>query len=200
MPHLQRIVQDSLMSDEERQAYHDSIKADSYMRRLAFYYLGRREHSKHELRQKLLAKGCDASKVEDLLIEFEQEGYQSDVRMTLTVIKAGIAKKHGKMRIHQTLKSHHLTTISSVSDITAWIDAHADFFAELMTDDSDDTAHYEVDWLTQAVAARVKKYGDAIPTDPKQKAKQLRFLQYRGYETGVCFEALKHNLETLDNR
>lgn len=200
MPDLQRIIQDGLMSDEERQAYHDSIKGDSYMRWLAFYYLGRREHSKHELREKLLAKGCDANKVEALLTEFETEGYQSDARMTSALIKAGIAKKHGKVRIYQTIKNHRLSTISSTSDIAVWMDTHADFFDELMADDSDDMAHYAVDWLTQAVAARVKKYGDTIPTDPKQKAKQLRFLQYRGYEMNVCFEALKHNLKTLDDR
>ena len=47
-------IQRQLMSDEARQAYHAKIKAESYMRWLAFYYLGRREHSQKELRDKLM--------------------------------------------------------------------------------------------------------------------------------------------------
>lgn len=93
------------MTDEQRQAYHAKIKADSYMRWLAFYYLGRREHSQKELKQKLLAKNCNPDAVEKLLIEFAQEGYQSDERMTSALIKDGINKNHGIIRIFQTLKN-----------------------------------------------------------------------------------------------
>lgn len=196
-------IQSQLMSDEERTAYHAKIKGESYMRWLAFYYLGRREHSKKELREKLLAKECEPQAVEDLLQEFESEGYQSDERMTSALIKDGIGKKHGKIRILQTLKKHGLSTISSVDDIQMWIDEHGEFFSDLMInatakEQENLNENYAVDWLAQAVEARVKKYGEAIPTEPKEKARQLRFLQYRGFDMSVCFDALKHNLDTLD--
>lgn len=200
-------IQSQLMSDEEREAYHAKIKGESYMRWLAFYYLGRREHSKKELREKLLAKECEPQAVEDLLEEFEQEGYQSDDRMTSALIKDGIGKKHGKIRIFQTLKKHGLTTISSATELQNWIDEHYEFFSDLIINPSTETEeqeslneNYEIDWLSQAVEARVKKYGDSIPTDPKEKSRQLRFLQYRGFDMSVCFEALKYNLESLAER
>lgn len=196
-----------LMTDEERQAYHDKLKGESYMRWLAFYYLGRREHSKKELRDKLLAKDCEVDAVDALLTEFEAEGYQSDERMTSALIKEGIGKQHGTLRIFQTLKKHGLTTVGSVSGINQWIDTHNDFFEDLLLNDIEadsiedsNEAAYEVDWLAQAVEARVRKYGNAIPTDPKEKARQLRFLQYRGFGADVCFDALKYDLTTLANR
>lgn len=203
-------IENQLMTDEERQAHHAKIKGESYMRWLAFYYLGRREHSQKELRDKLLAKECNPEAVEALLKEFIEEGYQSDERMTSAVIKDSIGKKHGTIRIYQTLKKHGLTTIKSASQINAWIDEHSDFFNDLLINDIKDdmdeaittqtSENYEVDWLAQAVEARVRKYGDTIPTDQKEKARQLRFLQYRGFGMDVCFEALKHDLTTVHER
>ena len=202
-------LQSQLMSEEERQAYRDKVKGEAYMRWLAFYYLGRREQSQKELREKLLAKDCDPEAVETLLLEFAQEGYQSDDRMTSALIKDGITKKHGTIRIYQTLKKHGLTTIKSANAINTWIEEHTDFFSDLLVNDIEDTDNtpqddaaeiYEVDWLQQAVEARVRKYGDDIPIDPKEKARQLRFLQYRGFGMDVCFDALKYNLATLGER
>lgn len=205
---LLETVQNQLMTDEERQAYHAKLKADSYMRWLAFYYLGRREQSRHELREKLLAKDCDPQAVEALLQEFIDEGYQSDERMTSALIKEGIGKNYGTIRIYQTLKKHGLATVKSASQINTWIDEHPEFFNDLIINDieqdndSDDdpNENYEVDWLQQAVEARVRKYGDSIPTDPKEKARQLRFLQYRGFGMDVCFDALKYDLASLAER
>lgn len=205
MKDLLHNIQNQLMTDKERQAYHAKIKADSYMRWLAFYYLGRREQSQHELREKLLAKDCDPDSVELLLQEFIEEGYQSDERMTSALIKEGIGKNYGTIRIFQSLKKHGLTTLTSASQINTWIEEHPDFFNDLIINDiekDEETAedlneNYEVDWLQQAVEARCRKYGDAIPAEPKEKARQLRFLQYRGFDMGICFEALKHNLNTL---
>lgn len=202
-------IESQLMTDEERQAYHAKLKGESYMRWLAFYYLGRREHSKKELRDKLLAKDCDTEAVEALLTEFEQEGYQSDERMTSAMIKEGIGKGHGHQRIYQAMKKRGLTTLKSAKAIDTWIAEHAEFFNDLILNDIEDDSdnpsetlddNYTVDWLQQAVEARCRKYGDSIPTDPKEKARQLRFLQYRGFGMDVCFEALKYDLASVAER
>lgn len=212
-------IQAQLMTDEQRAAHHAQIKQDAYMRWLAFYYLGRREHSAQELRDKLLAKGCEAARVEALLVEFAAEGYQSDTRMTTALIAAGIRKGHGRTRIWQAIKRHGLKTLHSARAIDSWISEHAEFFtpddspttgttgasnpthadAHATTDNTTSDAT-EVDWLTLAVETRVKKFGSAIPTTPKEKARQLRFLQYRGFDTSVCFDALQHDLDSLAAR
>ena len=204
-------IQRQLMSDEARQAYHAKIKAESYMRWLAFYYLGRREHSQKELRDKLLAKACDADAIEALLLEFASEGYQSDERMTSAMIKEGIGKGYGHQRIWHDCKKRGLTTLKSARDIDAWIEQHADFFSDLLINDIEPSPNpaqtdlspqvvFEADWLLQAVQARVKKYGNDRPIDQKEKARQLRFLQYRGFALDVCFQALQHDLSSLAER
>lgn len=165
-----------------------------YLRWLAFYYLGKREHSQKELRGKLLAKDCDPVAVDELLVEFVEKGYQSDERMTSALIKDGLGKNHGAMRILQTLKKHGLSTVSSVKGVQMWIDEHGEFFGELENNREDET----VDWLAQAVSARCKKYGNTIPTDPKEKVRQLRFLQYRGFDMDICFRALKMTLDDFE--
>ena len=39
------------------------------------------------------------------------------------------------------------------------------------------------DWFALARAVRVRKFGDALPGDFAEKARQMRFLQYRGFES-----------------
>lgn len=170
-------------------------RAINYMRWLAFYYLSKRELSQHELRQKLLAKDCDADAVEMLLIEFAEKGYQSDERCAYMIIRESIRKARGKQYIHQAFKEARLNFDSSLDDMIAQagIDTLTDGTAL-------DSCHDKIDWLYLAVEARCKKYGNAPPQTPKEKAKQLRFLQYRGYEMSVCFDALKYTLDDLKDR
>jgi len=42
----------------------------------------------------------------------------------------------------------------------------------------------EVDWYALAREVRVKKYGSDTPKEWKDKAKQMRFLQSRGFTMG----------------
>ena len=165
-------------------------RATNYMRWLAFYYLSNRELSRYELRQKLLTKDCDPVAVDALIEEFADKGYQSDERCAAMLIRESIRKGRGKIHIRQALKSAHITLPDSLDALIeqARIDSLTDGTA-LADDDGE-----EVDWLRLAVEARTRKYGDSIPTTPKEKARQLRFLQYRGFEMGVCLDALKLRL------
>ena len=52
----------------------------------------------------------------------------------------------------------------------------------------------EVDWFAEALATKVKKYGTEVATDPKLKAKQIRFLQYRGYSMDVIFKVIQFDI------
>ena len=57
----------------------------------------------------------------------------------------------------------------------------------------------EVDWFAEALATKVKKYGAEVATDPKLKAKQIRFLQYRGYSMDVIFKVIQFDVENEDS-
>ncbi len=169
-----------------------------YLRWLAFYYLSKKELSRHQLRDKLIAKGCDPAAVDALLHEFAKKGYQSDERCATMMVREAVRKGRGIRYIAQSLRKAGLDAkdfggmnalicladTSSVSDGTI-----------LESDDESD----DIDWLKLAVEARSKKYGKHLPKDPKDKARQLRFLQYRGFEAAVCFEALKMTPDDFDD-
>ena len=188
-----------LRTPEQRQADIDAIKAESRLRWLAFYYLSRREYGKAELKQKLLDKEQDPEKIDALLDEFEEKGYQSDYRTTLMLIRENIRKGRGRGRIKQEFYRKKIAMPGNIDELIDMANAESEEFSEFI-DDSADNLVEGIDWLKLAVSARTKKYGDDIPTAQKDKARQLRFLQYRGFNTDICFEALNYTLETLDER
>jgi regulatory protein len=136
------------------------------LRGLAFAMLGRREHSQNEFKQKLLDLDADPTEVEELVKEFQTSQYQSDQRMADMIVRANIRKGRGPVRVKQTLRERSVD-------------------AELAQDNLAET-----DWLTLARALRVKKFGVELPTDQKEKARQLRFLQYRGFDMQTCSQAV----------
>ncbi|WP_296238035.1 regulatory protein RecX [Psychrobacter sp. UBA5136] len=188
-----------LRTPEQRQADIDAIKAESRLRWLAFYYLSRREYGKAELKQKLLDKEQDPDKIDALLDEFAEKGYQSDYRTTLTLIRENIRKGRGRARIKQEFYHKKLAMPANIDELIDMANAESEEFSEFV-DDSADNLVDGVDWLKLAVTARTKKYGNDIPTEQKDKARQLRFLQYRGFTSDICFAALNYTLETLDER
>jgi len=188
-----------LRTPEQKQAEIDAIKAESRLRWLAFYYLSRREYGKAELKQKLIDKEQDPEKIDALLDEFEEKGYQSDYRTTLMLIRENIRKGRGRGRIKQEFYRKKIAMPGNIDELIDMANSESEEFSEFV-DDSADNLVDGVDWLKLAVVARTKKYGDDIPTEQKDKAKQLRFLQYRGFNTDICFAALNYTVETLDER
>ncbi|PYE39050.1 regulatory protein RecX [Psychrobacter fozii] len=188
-----------LRTPEQKQAEIDAIKAESRLRWLAFYYLSRREYGKAELKQKLIDKEQDPEKVDALLDEFEEKGYQSDYRTTLMLIRENIRKGRGRGRIKQEFYRKKITMPGNIDELIDMANTESEEFSEFV-DDNDDNLVDGVDWLKLAVTARTKKYGDDIPIEQKYKARQLRFLQYRGFNTDICFAALNYTLDTLDER
>ena len=188
-----------LRTPEQKQAEIDAIKAESRLRWLAFYYLSRREYGKAELKQKLIDKEQDPEKVDALLDEFEEKGYQSDYRTTLMLIRENIRKGRGRGRIKQEFYRKKIAMPGNIDELIDMANSDSEEFSEFV-DDSADNLVDGVDWLKLAVVARTRKYGDDIPTEQKDKAKQLRFLQYRGFNTDICFAALNYTVETLDER
>lgn len=188
-----------LRSPEQKQAEIDAIKAESRLRWLAFYYLSRREYGKAELRQKLIDKEQDLESINALLDEFEQKGYQSDYRTTLMLIRENLRKGRGRARIKQDFYKKKIAMPSNIDELIDMANAESEAFSEFVDEDENSLVE-GVDWLKLAVEARTKKYGNDIPVEQKDKAKQLRFLQYRGFKGDVCFEALNYTLDTLDER
>jgi len=119
--------------------------------------LSRREHSQHELLQKLSAKEFDRSEINELLEEFKEKNWQSDTRFAESYSRSRWLKGFGPIRIQLELQARGID--SSINDV---LDEQPDW-TELLRD------------------LHSKKYGRQAPNDLKERAKRTRFLLHKGY-------------------
>ncbi len=137
------------------------------MRRQAILSLTRREHSAKELLQKLIRKGYESEQVLALLDNLIDEGLQSDQRFAENYVRFRRKKGFGPVHIQQELQRRGV----SKDIITAIVNTQ------------------DAGWLECLERARHKRFGPALPANPKDRAKQSRFLAYRGFSqeqiTGV---------------
>ncbi|MFU8924839.1 regulatory protein RecX [Acinetobacter puyangensis] len=147
------------------------VPTGNRLRALGFALLAKKEYSRSDLKQKLLAYGADLDEVETLVEELAQQHYQSDERMAGMLLRSQIRQGRGPARIKQALKKH-------------------DIDPELAQQEYD-----EVDWFQQALSLKIKKFGSEIAIDPKQKARQIRFLQYRGFAMDVIMKVVNYKGE-----
>jgi regulatory protein len=136
-------------------------RAPRSIREAAMDYLSRREHATQELTQKLLTKGYEEDDVTAALARLTEQGLLSDARFTEAFINQRISQGSGPLKIRAELRQ------KGVSDamISEFLNERDPF------------------WRESAQAVRSKKYGSELPSDLKEKARQSRFLQSRGFST-----------------
>src|SRR5262245_40313463 len=122
--------------------------------------LARRDYSTHELKKKLAERGYDEHAREVVVDDLESMGKMNNERYGQNVVAYRARRGHGPARIRNELKKSGL----SRSDIDAAVK-------------SEDAP----DFLALARSTRTRKFGPEIPKDRKERAKQARFLQYRGF-------------------
>jgi regulatory protein len=150
----------SLLSDIARGSDADRLSDPTEARKKAMDYLARREHSRDELFHKMEKAGFENNVALDAIEDLQKEGLQSDRRFTEAFISSRIS--HGK---GPTLIRHDLCQ-RGVRD---------PMIHEVLSE-------VEQDWTALARDIRTKKFGDNVPTEFKDKARQMRFLQQRGFE------------------
>lgn len=140
------------------------------VRAKAMDLLARREHSRHELTAKLNRRGYDEAVILAVLDELVEHDWLSDWRYAEAYLRMRSAKGYGPVRIRTELGERGVAS-------------------ELI---SDAFAETEVDWFEHARQVRSRKFGSHAPDDFQAKAKQSRFLQYRGFD----YEQIRYALET----
>ncbi|MCW8886439.1 MAG: recombination regulator RecX [Motiliproteus sp.] len=125
----------------------------------AYGLLARREHSRRELRQKLQSSADSEEQLESLLEQLQAQGLQSDQRYAESFVRSRIGRGQGERRIRQELKQRG---VDSENISLAFTEADAD-------------------WFELALEMRRKRFGCLPPEDVKARAKQIRFLLYRGF-------------------
>ena len=121
--------------------------------------LAMREHGTEELRGKLLQKGFEEADIDPAMLRLQEHGYLNDGHFCEQYIRARARRGYGPVKIGYELKTRGIASALIEQALT------------------------EVDhtWLTQIQQVRIKKFGQSMPDDIKEKAKQYRFLQYRGF-------------------
>jgi regulatory protein len=152
---LQTEIRDLLSEQRE-----DRYSCPKATRKKAMDFLARREYGRIELVKKLAEKGYHSEMAEQAIAKLAQEGLQSDQRFAENFVQSRIHQGKGPVRIRVDLGQRGIG------------------------DSLVDTAIQEsgADWAELASAVRNKKFGHDRPADFTKRAKQMRFLQYRGFE------------------
>jgi regulatory protein len=133
----------------------------------AIGYLARRDYARAELREKLLATGAPRDEVDAVLDEIAALGYLSDARFAKAVVRQK-SGGYSKRAIAGTLKARGVTG-----------DAATEALAGNEIDDQD-----------ALIALWRRRYGQA-PANDREKARQIRFLQSRGFALSAIFKLLR---------
>lgn len=140
------------------------------LRQRALACLARRDYSRAELRARLRPLAADDAAVDEVLDRLESERLLSDQRYASQRIAAR-AMRYGDTRLRQELRQRGL----SDADIAAALPAAGDE-------------------LERCRALWQKKFG-SLPQTPAERAKQLRFLQYRGFSHTAISAVLRYGEE-----
>lgn len=130
------------------------------VRLAAMDLLARREHSRRELRQKLVKRFGDDPVVDGQLDLLADENLQCDQRYAESLLRQRINRGHGPVRIRQEMRQKGVGSLE--------VDA------VMMAED--------VDWYARAEETYRRKFGEIPPVDIKDKSKRMRFMQYRGFD------------------
>jgi regulatory protein len=130
-------------------------------------YLARREHSRAELRAKLLPHVQEGEDVDTVLDELEKRNWLSDARAAEQMVNIKRAR-FGAQRIAHELRQKGI--------------------AENLIGNA--LPHLKETELEAAREVWRRKFG-ALPQDQKEKARQVRFLQSRGFALDVVFKVLR---------
>ena len=137
------------------------------LRARALNYLARRDYTRSELQRKLAPYAEDQSELESLLEDLEKRGSLSEQRFVEQMVHARQGK-YGSLRIAQELRAKGIADELIRSTVT----------------------QIKGGELASARTVWTKKFG-SLPTDAKQRAKQMRFLQSRGFSMDVIRQVLQ---------
>ncbi len=142
------------------------------IREAALGFLARRDHAAPELERKLKERGFDRETVGAVLQELASEHLLDDERYVERFVAYHVTRGQGPARITAELRQLQLPA----DMIRRHLDAAAD-------------------WPERARVVRRKKFGATLPGNYSARAKQARFLQYRGFASDHIRAALEADVE-----
>ncbi len=130
-------------------------------------YLARREHSRAELHRKLQPHAEDEAELEAVLDDLERRNWLSDARTAAQLIEYKRTRFGTRRIVHELRQKGIAEELISVS-----------------------LPGLKEGELDAAREAWRKKFAE-LPQNDKEKARQIRFLQARGFSLEIIFRLLK---------
>lgn len=139
------------------------------VRRAAMDLLARREHGRAELTRKLRKRGAPQELIEVALQRLSEEGLLSEARYLESFIVSRARAGYGPQRIREELGQRGLER----SDID-----------QALRDSA-------INWFESLRETWQRKFAGQLPMDARERAKQGRFLAYRGYSLDMIGRLLR---------
>ena len=125
----------------------------------AMNMLARREHSVFELTRKLEQKDFPSEMIKEVIERLIADNLLSDERFAEAYVRMRSARGFGLQRIRLEMKERGVDSYLIDRAI----------------------AESDVDWNALASEVRDRKFGEQRPEEFSLRAKQMKFLQYRGF-------------------
>ena len=129
------------------------------IRRTALDLLARREHTRLELQRKLLQREAASELLEIELDRLEEDGLLSNERFCEAYVHARSQRGYGPARLRMELRERGV----------------AEYLIDAVLRDQ------AYDWNELARKTFCKRFPEGVAPEPKERARQLRFMQYRGF-------------------
>ncbi|MBU3585627.1 recombination regulator RecX [Polynucleobacter sp. AM-26B4] len=136
-------------------------QAPSLMGR-ALRYLSRREHSRQELRKKLLPYAESDTELDELMTKLEAQSWLSDERFAESLVRRK-SERYGSLKIVDELKQQGI---------------EGDSLLEIKE-------RLKISDATRAWELWQRKFDSMVTKDPKEKSKQMRYLVSKGFPLSV---------------
>ncbi|MEN8763415.1 MAG: regulatory protein RecX [Thiogranum sp.] len=137
----------------------DSVEVYQESYATALRLLTRREHSESELRHKLMGRNVPDTIVDTVVMQLTDEGLLSDQRFAEVYVRGRFERGCGPLRIRAELRERGIS-----DDLTEQMLAGLSRL-----------------WVESAGRQRSKRFGRQLPGEYRERTKQMRFLQQRGF-------------------
>ncbi len=129
------------------------------IRDIGLRLLAGREHSRYELFNKLQAKGFERNRIQQVIDELTEQGWQSDLRFAESLCRLRINNGYGPLRIAYELRQHGVDNYS----------------VERLIGETAGS------WMNLMERVYRSKFTEVQAMSRKEWAKRARFLQQRGF-------------------
>ncbi len=114
-----------------------------------------REHSAQELRAKLVRRGISSTLTDAVVEGLVENGLLNESRFVECFVQSRVERGYGPLKINAELQARGI---------------------------QDGLPAQSIDWVALAQGARVRRFGAEHPRDYRERARQMRFLQQRGFD------------------